>query len=95
MNKINYIYILRCADGTLYTGWTNDLLHRIKVHNDGAGGRYTKSRLPVELAYYEEYEDKREAQRREYAIKQLSKVEKECLIKNAVKNHTEASVNQC
>lgn len=77
---MNYAYILRCADGTLYTGWTNDLQRRVKAHNDGAGGKYTRSRLPVELAYYEVYEDKRQAQRREYEIKQLSREEKEKLI---------------
>ena len=82
INNVNYTYILRCADGTLYTGWTSDLQRRINAHNDGSGGKYTKSRLPVELAYYEEYGDKREAQRREYAIKQLSREAKELLIEN-------------
>jgi putative endonuclease len=83
MELLNYTYILRCADGTLYTGWTNDLTHRIKAHNDGAGGKYTRSRLPVELVYYEEYEDKRQAQSREYAIKRLSREEKERLIERS------------
>ena len=78
----NYTYILRCADGTLYTGWTNDLPRRVQTHNDGTGGRYTRSRLPVELVYYEEYKDKQQAQRREYAIKRLSREDKERLIDN-------------
>ena len=76
----NYVYILRCADGTLYTGWTNDLPRRIQAHNDGTGGKYTRSRRPVELVYHEEYQDKQQAQQREYAIKQLSRKEKERLI---------------
>lgn len=84
MNSIvNYTYILRCADGTLYTGWTNDLKRRVRAHNDGVGGKYIMSRLPVEVAYYEEHEDKREAQRREYAIKQLSREGKERLIESS------------
>jgi RimJ/RimL family protein N-acetyltransferase len=81
----NYVYILRCADGTLYTGWTNDLPCRIQAHCNGTGSKYTRSRLPVKLAYYEKYEDKRQAQQREYAIKQFSREEKESLI-NSVKN---------
>ena len=84
----NYTYILRCVDGTLYTGWTNDLPRRIQAHNDGAGAKYTRSRLPVELVYYEEYGDKHQAQQREYAIKQLSREQKERLIGNAIETHT-------
>ena len=72
----NYTYIVRCADGTLYTGWTNDLKKRIKAHNAGKGAKYTKSRRPVILVYYEEYETKSEALRREAAIKKLSRQEK-------------------
>ena len=58
---MNYVYILRCADESLYTGWTNDLEKRVKTHNAGKGAKYTKTRLPVELVYYEEYEEKGEA----------------------------------
>ena len=76
----NYTYILRCADGTFYTGWTNDLEHRIETHNTGCGGKYTRSRLPVELIYYEEFDTKKEAMQREYAIKQLKRVQKEKLV---------------
>jgi DNA-3-methyladenine glycosylase II len=79
---MNYTYILRCADGTLYTGWTNDLPRRIQTHNNGKGGKYTRSRLPVELVYHEEYEDKRQAQRREYSLKLLSRLEKERLVES-------------
>lgn len=77
---MNYVYILRCADGSLYTGWTNDLEKRVKTHNAGKGAKYTKTRLPVELVYYEEYEEKGEALSREFSIKKLKKTTKEKLI---------------
>ncbi len=77
---MNYTYILRCGDGSLYTGWTNDLEKRIRTHNEGRGGKYTRSRLPVELVYHEEFETKEEAMRREWEIKQLTRAEKEKLI---------------
>lgn len=77
------VYILRCADGTLYTGCTNDLSHRLKVHQSGKGAKYTRSRLPVELVYREEAPDKSQALRREAAIKRLSRAEKLRLISRA------------
>jgi putative endonuclease len=80
--ELNYTYILRCADGSLYTGWTADLEKRLKAHNSGHGAKYTKSRRPVELVYYETYEDKVEAMRREYAIKQLTREDKLKLIES-------------
>lgn len=79
-DKKHYVYILRCADGTFYTGWTTDPERRTKVHNSGKGAKYTRARRPVELIYYEEFDDKIEAQRREWAIKQLTRAEKEELI---------------
>jgi putative endonuclease len=75
-----YTYILRCADGTLYTGWTNDIEKRLAAHNAGKGAKYTKPRLPVELVYFETHETKEEAMSREYAIKQLTRTQKETLI---------------
>ena len=78
---MNYTYILKCKDDSLYTGWTNDLKKRITSHNDGKGAKYTKARRPVELVYYEEFQTREEAMKREYAIKQLSRKEKEALIK--------------
>ena len=78
---MNYTYIVKCADSTLYTGWTNDLNKRIKAHNSGKGAKYTKTRRPVKLVYYEEHETKNEAMSREYAIKHLTRKEKEILIK--------------
>ena len=70
----------KCSDGTLYTGWTNDLEKRVEAHNSGKGAKYTKARRPVELAYYEEFETKEQAMKREYAIKQLGRKEKQKLI---------------
>ena len=75
-----YVYILECVDKTLYTGWTVDLNNRIKTHNEGKASKYTRSRLPVDLVYFETYEDKISAQKREWAIKQLSRKEKLKLI---------------
>lgn len=77
---MNYTYIVKCSDGTYYTGWTNDIKKRVKAHNEGKGAKYTKPRRPVELAYYEAYETKEEAMRREWEIKQLSRKEKEELV---------------
>lgn len=77
---MNYTYILKCNDDTLYTGWTTDLKKRLAAHNSGKGAKYTRPRLPVTLVYYEEFQTKQEAMRREYAIKQLSRSEKEALI---------------
>lgn len=76
----NYVYIVRCADGSLYTGWTNDLERRIEAHNAGTGAKYTKSRRPVELVYFESFKTRQEAMQREYQIKQLSRTEKLRLI---------------
>lgn len=78
---MNYTYIVKCNDNTFYTGWTNDLEKRIRTHNSGNGAKYTRSRLPVSLVYYEAYATKQEAMRREYAIKQLSHHQKDLLIK--------------
>ena len=77
---MNYTYILSCADGTLYTGWTNDLDRRLAAHNAGKGGKYTRVRLPVTLVYHEEFETKEEAMSREYAIKQMTRAQKMRLI---------------
>lgn len=78
---MNYTYILSCADGTLYTGWTRDLDRRLADHNAGRGGKYTRSRLPVTLVYYEEHETKEEAMSREWRIKRLTREQKLALIK--------------
>ena len=75
-----YVYMLRCADGTLYTGYTDDPQRRTQVHNAGKGAKYTRSRLPVELVYQEECGDKSAALRREHAIKHLTRAEKLKLI---------------
>ena len=77
---MNYAYILECGDGTLYTGWTNDLEKRLKTHNEGKGGKYTRSRLPVKLVYFEEFETPNEAMSREWHIKRLKRKEKLLLV---------------
>lgn len=78
---MNYTYIVECSDGTLYTGWTNNIEKRIEAHNEGKGAKYTKTRLPVKLRYYETFQTKQEAMQREYQIKRLSRGEKLELIK--------------
>jgi putative endonuclease len=71
-----YAYILRCADGTLYSGWTNDLDARVRAHNSGKGAKYTRARRPVELIYSESFETKSSAMKREAEFKKLSHSEK-------------------
>ncbi|MEE3440261.1 GIY-YIG nuclease family protein, partial [Ruminococcus sp.] len=78
-----YTYMLECADGTYYTGWTNDLEKRLSAHNAGKGGKYTSVRRPVTLVYYEEFETKQEAMSREWHIKQLTRKQKEELVFNS------------
>lgn len=79
--KSYYAYMLRCADGTLYSGYTNNLARRLANHNKGRGAKYTRSRLPVQLAYYEELMGKSAAMRREAELKRLTRAQKEALIK--------------
>ncbi|SHI43346.1 GIY-YIG nuclease family protein [Lutispora thermophila] len=76
-----YTYILKCSDDTYYTGWTKDLEKRLKAHNRGVASKYTRTRLPVNLIYYEYFDSDKEAMRREVAIKRLSRKKKEELIK--------------
>lgn len=76
-----YAYMVECSDGSLYTGYTTDLEKRIKEHNSGKGAKYTRSRLPVKLVYFEELATKREAQSREWHIKRLTREQKLKLIK--------------
>ena len=74
---MNYTYMVKCADGTLYTGWTNCLEKRLKAHNGGRNGaKYTKTKRPVSIVYYEGFFTKEEAMQREYQIKQLTRERK-------------------
>jgi putative endonuclease len=75
-----FTYILECADGTLYVGWTTDLERRLHAHNAGRGGRYTRGRRPVRLVYSEEHSTRHEAQRREAALRRLPRAMKLKLI---------------
>ncbi|OQY26313.1 MAG: hypothetical protein B6I38_11560 [Anaerolineaceae bacterium 4572_5.1] len=74
---MSYTYILKCSDGTYYTGWTTDPERRVKEHNAGRGARYTRHRRPVELVYVEEHPDRSRAMSREYKIKKLTHTQKE------------------
>ena len=82
---MNWVYMLRCGDGSLYTGWTNDIEHRVKMHSEGKGGKYTRAHLPVELVYTESYDTPTEARSREVKIKRLSRAEKLWLIERKEK----------
>lgn len=77
---VAFVYMLRCKDGSLYTGWTNDLEHRLAMHNSGRGAKYTRGRGPLELVYSEELPDKESALRRECAIKKLRREQKLALL---------------
>lgn len=76
MEKKNYVYILKCSDGTFYTGWTTDIEARVNTHNSGSGAKYTRGRRPVSLVYYEELPDRSAALKREAAIKRLPRKKK-------------------
>ena len=71
-----YIYILQCNDGSLYTGYTNDVFRRLRIHNEGKGAKYTRGRRPVELLYYEAFGSKSEAMRQESRIKKKKRKDK-------------------
>lgn len=83
---MNYVYILRCADDTLYTGWTNDIDLRVKAHNEGKGAKYTRRRTPVSLVYLETLPTKSDALKREAAIKKLPRHKKLKLIEDQNRN---------
>lgn len=84
---MNYVYIAKCSDDTLYTGWTTDLIKREKAHNAGKGAKYTKTRTPIKIVYSEAYADKEAAMSREWHIKRLTRAEKLMLIENANKEN--------
>jgi len=75
-----FVYFVQCRDNTFYCGYTNDLMKRIASHNNGKGAKYTHKRRPVKLVYYEQFETKSEALKREYKLKQLSRKEKKEII---------------
>ena len=79
---MNYVYIVECSDETFYTGWTNNLEKRITQHSSGKGAKYTRGRGPVKLVYYEEFNEKSEAMKREYEIKKMKRNDKFNLIKS-------------
>ena len=77
-----YVYILKCGDGSLYCGYTNDVEKRLEKHKSGKGAKYTRSRLPLEIVYIEEFDNKSDALKRECEIKKLSRIQKEELVRN-------------
>lgn len=77
---MSFVYIVECADGTYYTGWTTDLKKRVAAHNAGTGAKYTRTRCPVKLVWHEICPDKQSAMSREWHIKQMSRKQKEALI---------------
>lgn len=77
---MNYIYILECSDKSLYTGWTTDVYKRLETHNSGKGAKYTRGRTPVKLRYFEEFDTKSQALKREHEIKKFSREKKLKLI---------------
>jgi putative endonuclease len=81
MKPLHFVYLLKCSDNTLYCGYTNNLEKRISVHNQGKGSKYTRGRTPIKLIYVEELNSRSLALKREYKIKQLSRKEKELLVK--------------
>ena len=83
---MNYTYILKCSDETLYTGWTTNIEKRVEKHNSGKGAKYTSGRTPVTLEYFERFKTKQEAMKREYAIKKLSRDKKLMLIAESSEN---------
>ena len=82
---MNYVYILECSDGSWYTGWTNNIYKRYKAHQSGHGAKYTRSHYPMRIIHLEMYEDATEARKREYAIKHMSRKEKEKLVSGQLK----------
>ena len=76
----HWVYVLRCADGTLYTGYTTDVARRVAEHDAGEGAKYTRGRTPVELVHVESFDSRSEAMSREYEVKSLSRAEKERLV---------------
>ena len=83
----NYTYLLRCADDSLYCGWTNHLEERVACHTEGRGAKYTRSRRPVELVYYEIFDTREEAMHREAVIKRCSRAEKQEMVEKFRRSH--------
>ena len=80
MESDHYVYVLECADGSLYTGYTTDLERRVTEHDAGEGAKYTRGRTPVELVHAESFDSRSAAMRREYEVKELSRAGKERLV---------------
>ncbi|HEY4553996.1 MAG TPA: GIY-YIG nuclease family protein [Bacillaceae bacterium] len=86
----HYFYVLECKDGSFYGGYTIDPARRLEQHNSGKGAKYTRMRAPVKMIYMEEFDDKREAMRAEYAFKRLPRVKKEQFLREAGEKDAES-----
>lgn len=91
----NYTYMLECADGSFYTGWTNHLCQRLIAHQNGTGGKYTRAKRPVKLIYFETFSTKQEAMSREWAIKHLTRKEKEKLLQGSIEEERQNYIKYC
>jgi putative endonuclease len=80
-NGNHFVYILECSDGTYYTGYTNEISQRLRKHEEGKGAKYTRGRGPLKLVFMQSFQTKQEAMRMEFAVKKLSRAEKERIIK--------------
>jgi putative endonuclease len=85
--RVHFVYIVRCADGTLYTGYTRDPRARERVHNSGRGAKYTAGRRPVRLVYQEAFRSVGKALAREYVVKQLTRAQKDALVVSGRRRH--------
>ena len=85
--RVHFVYIVRCADGTLYTGYARDPRARARAHNSGRGAKYTAGRRPVQLVYQEAFRSMGKALAREYAVKRLTRSQKEVLVVSARQRH--------
>ncbi|WP_188499212.1 GIY-YIG nuclease family protein [Pullulanibacillus pueri] len=86
MDHNHFVYILECADGTYYTGYTNNLEKRLRAHEQGKGAKYTRGRGPLKLIYHETFMTKEAAMSREYAIKRMNRQAKVQLVKGETMN---------
>ena len=90
----SYMYVVKCIDNTLYTGYTTDLVRRIKAHNNKKGAKYTRVRVPVSLVYYEEFTSKSEATKAESAFKKFTRLKKEQYIKEKSKDDKKDKIKE-
>lgn len=89
-----FVYMLQCRDNSFYTGYTNNIDKRLRIHNEGKGSKYTRTRLPVKLVYIEEFATKSEAMKREIEIKKLPRIKKEELVQTSLNRICQSYINK-